>query len=64
MMPASGDYLLITFANSMDPDQTGQNVKPDPDPKCLTPWWYSWKKFYEKVDFEEKNQQTTKRLHE
>ena len=37
MMPASGDYLLITFENSMDPDQTRQNVKPDPDPNCLTP---------------------------
>ena len=24
------------FANSLDPDQTEQNVKPDLDPNCLT----------------------------
>ena len=28
--------LLITFANSLDPDQDGQNVGPDLDPNCLT----------------------------
>ena len=28
--------LLITFANSLDPDQDRQNVGPDLDPKCLT----------------------------
>ena len=35
--PASGDYccLLITFAKSLDPDQTRQNVRPDLDPNCL-----------------------------
>ena len=27
---------LITFANSMDPDQARQNVGPDLDPNCLT----------------------------
>ena len=27
--------LLITFANSLDPDQAGQNVQPDLDPNCL-----------------------------
>ena len=32
--------LLITFANSLDPDQARQNVGPDLDPKCLTPVWY------------------------
>ena len=39
-LPASGDFchLLITFANSMDPDE--QNVRHDLDPNCLTPWWY------------------------
>ena len=26
--------LLITFANSFDPDQAGQNVEPDLDPNC------------------------------
>ena len=36
--PASGDfcYLLITFANGLDPDQARQNVGPDLDPNCLT----------------------------
>ena len=36
--PASGDLrsLLITFANSLDPDQARQNVGPDLDPNCLT----------------------------
>ena len=34
---ASGDQpLLITFANSLDPDQGQQNVGPDPDPNHLT----------------------------
>ena len=35
---ASGDFcrLLITFANSLDPDQARQNVGPDLDPNCLT----------------------------
>ena len=38
-LPARGDFccLLITFANSSDPDQTRQYVGPDLDPKCLTP---------------------------
>ena len=27
--------LLITFANSLDPDQARQNVRPDLDPNCL-----------------------------
>ena len=36
---ASGDFchLLITFANSLDPDQALQNVGPDLDPNCFTP---------------------------
>ena len=40
--PASSDicHLLITFANSLDPDQARQNVRPDLDPNCLTPCWY------------------------
>ena len=35
---ANGDFcgLLITFANSLDPDQARQNVRPDLDPNCLT----------------------------
>ena len=32
--------LLVTFANSLDPDQARQNVGPDLDPNCLTPLWY------------------------
>ena len=32
--------LLITFANSLDPDQASQSVGPDLDPNCLTPGWY------------------------
>ena len=28
--------LLITFANSLDPDQDGQNVGPDLDTNCFT----------------------------
>ena len=28
--------LLITFANSLDPDQARQNVGPDLDQNCLT----------------------------
>ena len=28
--------LLITYANSLDPDQARQNVGPDLDPNCLT----------------------------
>ena len=35
--------LLITFANSLDPDQARQNVGPDLDRNYLTLWWCSWK---------------------
>ena len=28
--------MLITFANSLDPDQARQNIGPDLDPICLT----------------------------
>ena len=35
---ASGDFCstLITFANSLDPDQDQQNAGPDLDQNCLT----------------------------
>ena len=35
---ASRQYcqLLITFANSLDPDQDRRNVGPDREPSCLT----------------------------
>ena len=43
-LPASGNFcnLLIAFANSLDLDLARQNVGPDLDQNCLTPWWY-WK---------------------
>ena len=46
--------LLITSANSSDPDQAQQNVGPDLDPKCLT-LMVSLKEFFEKVDFDKKS---------
>ena len=51
--PSSGDFCcqLITFANSLDPDQARQNVWPDLDANCLTLWWYSWKSFLKKLIF-------------
>ena len=37
-LPASGEFchLLRIFANSLDPDQARQDVRPDLDPICLT----------------------------
>ena len=37
-LTASDDFchLLITFTNSLDPDQAQQNVGPDLDQNCLT----------------------------
>ena len=36
---ASGDFgcMLITFADSLDPDQDGHPVGPDLDPNHMTP---------------------------
>ena len=34
---SSVDWVLITFANSFDPDQARQIVGPDLDPNCMTP---------------------------
>ena len=50
LFPASGAFcrLLITFVNSLDPDQAWQNVRSDLDPNCLTLWWYS-KLFIKKI---------------
>ena len=41
-LPAGGNFchLLITFANSLDPDQAQQNIGPDLDLNLLTPWLY------------------------
>ena len=54
--PASGDFdhLLITFANSLDPDQARQNVGPDLDPNCLTLMVFR-KEFFEEVNFRKKS---------
>ena len=53
--------LLITFANSLDPDQARQNVGPDLDPNCLTLMVFL-KEFFEKDDFEKKYQQMSKHM--
>ena len=42
---------LLTFANSLDPDQARQNIGPDLDRNCLTLRWYSWKNFFRKSWF-------------
>ena len=56
---ASGNfcYLLITFANSLNPDQDRHNVGPDLDPNCLSLMVFL-KEFFEKLFFV-KSQQTT-----
>ena len=41
--------LLITFTNSLVPDQDQQNVGPDLDPYRLTLWQCSWKNFSKKL---------------
>ena len=48
--------LLITFANSLDPDQAKLKVVPDLAAKCLTLWWYPWKNFWKTLN----NQQIKK----
>ena len=45
--------LLITFANSLNPDQAGQIVGSNLDPICLRR--YSFEEFFEKFKFEKKN---------
>ena len=50
------------LANSLDPDQARRFVGPDLDPNCLTLWWYSGNTFWKKVNFEEKDPQTTKNI--
>ena len=42
-------HLLITFANSLDPDQAQENVGHDLDPNYLTLCWYSWKNFWKLI---------------
>ena len=48
----------MTFAIRLDPDQAQQNARPDLEPMYLTFRWY----FFEKVDFEKRNQQTKKNM--
>ena len=43
-------YLLITFANSFDPDQA-ENVRPDLDPNFMTPRWYLEKSSIQRVKY-------------
>ena len=44
--------LLITFANSLDPDH--ENVGAHLGPNCLTLWWYSWKNFSKRLILKKK----------
>ena len=48
---ASVDFyrLLITLAYGLEPDQDRLNVGPDLDPKRLTIWLCSWKKYLQKL---------------
>ena len=41
--------LLITFENSLDPDQVRHTVGSDLDPNYLTLWWYCWIFFSKRV---------------
>ena len=60
---ASGNFccLLIAFANSLNPDPYQQDICPDLDSNCLT-LGQCWilKEFFEKVNFEQSQQTTTK----
>ena len=51
---------MITFANSLDPDQARRYVGPDLDPNLFDTLMVFLKEFFEKVDFE-KYLQTTKK---
>ena len=51
---SSADSLLITFANSWNPDKDRQNLGLDLDPSVIA----FLKEYFEKVNFE-KSQQTT-----
>ena len=53
------DKLVITFANSLDPNQDRQNVCPDLDPSCLKLVVFL-EEFNEKVNFDKSQQTTTK----
>ena len=59
---ACGDYchMLITFANSLDPDQDQHSVHPDLDPNRFDGVFL--KEFFEKVNSDKSQQTTTKTL--
>ena len=61
LLVATNCLQLITFANSLDPDQAGQNIWPDLDPNCFTVWWYSWKIFFKKLIFKKKKKENIHR---
>ena len=42
--------MLMTFANSLDPDQAKQNIVPGLDPNCLTLSGFS-EIFFENIKF-------------
>ena len=52
-LSARSDFccLLVTFANSLDPDQVRQNVRPDLGPNCLTLKWYLKKSSIQRVKY-------------
>ena len=41
-MLATTAVVLISFANSLDPDQGRQNIGPGLEANCLTLWWCFW----------------------
>ena len=51
-LPVLSCRLLITFANSLDPNQAQQFVGPDLDPNCLTLMVFL-KDIFEKENFDE-----------
>ena len=59
----SGDFchLLITIANSLDPEQARQNVRHDLDPNCLQFWWYFCKNILKKQIFKKKQSRRLKK---
>ena len=54
------NFLLMTFANSLDPDQAPQNIVPDLDPNHTNLVFVNKKE--KNIHFEKKNQQTFKLL--
>ena len=62
--PARGKlcHLLISFVNSLDPDQARQNVGPDLDPNSFDTLMVFLKDFFEKVNLKKKKKtQMTKK---